>query len=356
MTFFDPNRMDKLSNDQRAQYQEFLKAYPHLQNKMETSRQLNTPLVQAVQRGEVQGQQMPPPDDDAPDLAAIDREQRADDYLRDPSKAKPIAAMNIDSKRASMQSLEQEDKQKEQRMRERLRRQREEEAREDAAERLADDGQEPDAPRPPKASAAAPESKKKPPKFSPVGKRHPVLQKMRQSLGMEEMEKPVSITIQGVKYTMRRLMREDIGHAISLGTARSTDEATLRTLMETAIVAYSVREIDDTPLYDVFDVPFRQMKLSSGQEEPLSTKEREEKGAHFMFGFLVDSPTELTDTLVVFYEQNFPPVSLTDGSTSLALCPVSNCSYKSIVNNDQTRFCPHHGKELRKEGSLPNPS
>jgi hypothetical protein len=303
---------------------------------MDTSRQLNTPLVQAVKAGEV------PSDEEGLDLEGIELKQREIDFA--PVKPKPIGEMRIDGA-TSKQSLDQEAKLKEERQRQKMLRRQAEDEEEIARERYGEE-----APVQKKAASKAP------PKFSPAGKKHPVLQRLRASLGLDDLEHSQSITLQGIKYTCKRLTREEIAKVISIATFHNADEANVRAYMETAIIAYSVKSIDDTEVADVFEVPFHTMKMSTGRDTPLNSKERQDKGAQMFFEFLVNSPTEVTETLVTFYEQNFPPVSMVDGESTLALCPTANCGYKAIIALGAERFCPHHGKPLRSEETLPNPS
>jgi len=329
MTLYDTKKLDKLSPEQKAQYQEFLKAFPHLASKMDTSRQLNTPVAQALKEGK-------PVNDDDLDLHGIEQEQRAAAAM--PVTPKPIGEVRIDNQRASMLSLDQENKIQEERLKQRLLKEQDE-----AAERIRR-GEAPKVP--PKEFS----------KFSPIGKKHPVLQRMRASLGMDELEKSETITVQGISYSLTRLTREDIAKVVSVASLHNADEINVRTYMETAIVAYAVKKIDGMAIADVFEIPYHELKITTGKDTPLREKERQDKGAQMFFEFLVTSPTEMTDTLVTFYEQNFPPVSLVGGESLLALCPEENCNYKAIIAVGSDRYCPHHGKPLRGEDTLPNPS
>lgn len=311
MTFFDARSVERMSPDQRKQYDAFMKAYPHLnmQPKMETSRQLNTPVAQEMQKQA----------EDDFDPTKIEQEQMAPVPPRPP---RPLGEMKVDPTSYISSFAEGSQAQQQQ-----------------------------------EAAQAAISPPKMPPKFSPRGKKHPIVQKMRQSLGLDSLEKPDEIEIAGVMYEMHRLMREDIGKATALASFRSSDEiGNIRANIETAIVAYSVKKIDSVKTEDVFEVPYREMKMRTGTEGPLSPKEREDKGAHLFFEFLIDSPSELTDTLVTFYEQTFPQVTLLEKNRTVALCPEADCQHKSIINELDVRYCPFHGKQLKKEGDLPNPS
>lgn len=145
--------------------------------------------------------------------------------------------------------------------------------------------------------------------------------------------------------------------ATALASARSLDDlSNLRSNIESAIVAFSTRKIDGINTEDAFEVPQVEFSLRTGKDEPLSLVERQGKGSHLMYEFLVDAPTELTETLITFYEQKFPQLSLLDKQRVFALCPVQDCQYKAIINVVDTRYCIYHGKELKKEGDLPNPS
>jgi len=354
MTFFDPRHPERMTADQQKQYNEFLKAYPQLASKMDTSRELNTPLVQAASRGEVQGKPLPTfadgsvnyaelrdDEDDFPNLEAIEAQQKQQPQrFRD----RPLGTMNI-AEEPPEPSLKQ-DAERERHFREKLR-----------AEREA-----PTPPRVPPSRTPPPSFEEPPPppkkkvKFSPVGKRHPVLQRMRESLGMEELERRESIEIQGVTYTMSRLVREEITKSVAMATAKAETDAVLRSHIETAIVAFSVREIDGVETPEVFEVPAHDYSLAKDREAPLTVDERKARGAKLLFDFLTEGPTELTESLLTFYDQNYPPVNLLSADTSLALCPASGCNYRAIIPSKAVRFCPLHGDELRREETLPNPS
>jgi hypothetical protein len=330
-----------MTPEQQAQYQEFLKAYPQLASKMDTSRQMNTPLVEAVKKGEVEGRPLPlnrdgsvnhaaiRDDDEMPDVDAIEAEQKAPRPFRD----RPLGTMQI-SPQEETRSIERADEERDRRLKERMRRERDEEGYEEP-------------PRPPKQKKG---------EFSPVGKRHPVLQRVRQSLGMGELEHSETITLHGINYALRRLTREGIAKAVSLATYKVEDESMLRSYIETAIIAHATATIDGVELTEVFDVPLREYSSAKGREDVLSMEQRRSRAAREMFDLLIDGPSELTDALVVFYEQHFPAMNFLPEGTSLALCPASGCAYKAIVPVSEDRYCPIHGDKLHKEEALPNPS
>lgn len=352
MTFFDPRHPERMTADQQKQYNEFLKAYPQLASKMDTSRELNTPLVQAASRGEVRGKPLPTledgsvdyaelrDDEDFPDLEAIEAQQKSQPQrFRD----KPLGTMQI-AEEPPEPSLKHDEADRERRFREKLR-----------AERESSPPRTP--PRtPPSSFEEPPPPPKKKAKFSPVGKRHPVLQRMRDSLGMEELERREVIEIQGVTYNMSRLVREEITKSVAMATAKAETDAVLRSHIETAIVSFAVREIDGVETAEVFEVPAHDYSLAKDREAPLTVDERKARGAKLLFDFLAEGPTELTESLLTFYDQNYPPVNLLSADTSLALCPASGCSYRAIIPSKAVRFCPYHGDELRREETLPNPS
>lgn len=347
MTFFDPRHPDRMTAEQQKQYNEFLKAYPQLASKMDTSRELNTPLVQAASRGEVQGKPLPTlqdgsvnyaelrDDEDFPDLEAIEAQQKQPQRFHD----RPLGTMQIAEEPAA------KDDDRERRFKDRLR-----------AEREASPPPRVPPRTPPSSFEEPPPPPKKKVKFSPVGKRHPVLQRMRDSLGMEELERREGIEIQGVTYTMSRLVREEITKSVAMATTKAETDAVLRSHIETAIVSFAVREIDGIETAEVFEVPAHDYSLAKDREAPLTVEERKARGAKLLFDFLTEGPTELTESLLTFYDQNYPPVNLLSADTSLALCPASGCSYRAIIPSKAVRFCPYHGDELRREETLPNPS
>jgi hypothetical protein len=70
---------------------------------------------------------------------------------------------------------------------------------------------------------------------------------------------------------------------------------------------------------------------------------------------LKDSPPELADALINYYQQEFPPKNLLAENKITAYCPEANCTYQRILDEEEEGFCPYHGTQLAKESDLPNP-
>lgn len=338
MSYFDLKNMDKMSEEQKAQINEFLKAYPQLQmqDKMETSRQLNTPASQELGKKklslDIDHAQTILVDDDF-DPIGIEQQQR-EEAAQAPKPLRPLGTMKISEQFGEpQQSFESEEQIKYKEQREVQQEQERKDA--DAADlrRRLEEKSEP--------------TRKA---FSAVGKVHPVVARMRQSLGMQDIETTETLKFHGVSYEMKRLMREDLGKASSLASVRTVDDVVnLRSSVETAIVAFSVISIDGVSVADVFEVPFKR-----GSNDVLTSRERKDKGSQLLFEFLISAPSEITDALITFYEQCFPTIPMSD--TVLALCPEAGCEYKALIQPNDTRYCPYHGQALRSESTLPNPS
>lgn len=327
MTFIDSKNLHKLPPEQRKQFEELLKAYPqvNMNSKMETARELNTPAAQELKKSIRPSIQTSVAEDEL-DLATIHEQQETQQA---PNSPNVLGEMRVDPAQSNYQSIRETDK----------------------AEEAYRRRENPAAPAPSKE-----EPKKKTTKFSPIGKKHPVMLKMRQSLGLDDLERPVPVIVSGVEYELHRLNRSDIIKASALASLRSNDDVQLKSNIESALIAYGIKKIDKVPVEDVFEVPYREVKYSTGREEELAPTERQSKGHQLLFEFLIDSPTEITEILVVHYEQNFQPLNLLNDEQTMALCPEANCRHRAITAKDDTRFCPYHGSELKKESQLPNPS
>lgn len=330
MTFIDSKNLHKLPPEQRKQFEELLKAYPqvNMNSKMETARELNTPAAQEMKKSLRPSIQTSIAEDEL-DLSDVHEQQEAQRQASSTSP-KVLGEMRVDPAQSNYQSIRETDKAEEAYRR-----------REDLATPARKTEEEP---------------KKKTTKFSPIGKKHPVMLKMRQSLGLDDLEKAVPVVVSGVEYELHRLNRSDIIKASALASMRSNDDVQLKSNIESALIAYGIKKIDKVPVEDVFEVPYREVKYATGREEELAPPERQSKGHQLLFEFLIDSPTELTEILVVHYEQNFQPLSLLADEQTMALCPEANCRHRAIIAKDDNRFCPYHGSELKKESQLPNPS
>jgi len=327
LSYIDTKNLHKVPEEQRKQFEELLKAYPqiNIKSKMETARELNTPAAQDLKKGIKPPQ--PPVAEDELDLSAIQEQQ---DYQKEYTpKNRALGEMKVDHAHSNYQSIKAEEK---------------------AEEQYQKRHEEPSVP------VAEQTPKKKTTKFSPIGKQHPVMAKMRHSLGLDNLETILPAIVSGVTYELHRLVRSDIIKASALANLKSKDEIELKSNIESALIAYATKKIDGVALEDVLDAPLKELKYSTGKEEALTPAERVDKGHQLFYGFLVDSPTEFTDLLVVHYEQHYQPLSLLADDQQVALCPDANCKHKAIIAKNDKRFCPYHGSELRKEVDLPNPS
>jgi len=326
MAFVKMGDLDKLGPEERKQFENLMTQFPHLRSKIEVSRELNT--------GTPPPQPSPPSYSTTPAIDSSDLPEGLEIDWDQLNAAPSSAATHLGTGRHGGESpynqgsfqQEEEEKQVEQNRR------RQEEQKQERA--------------------PTPEAK---PVFKPEGKIHPVLSKIRTTLGMDGAEKTASIKVGDSTYKMKRLSREEIIKLTGYASMRSVSDAELRGNVEMSLVSFAVQEIDGVPMVNIFDVPLEEYSYVIKKNTAMAPQERRERASQAFFDLLKEAPNELTDTLLQFYEQEFPSLNLLDRNLTQALCPESGCNFKSLIGKEEKRFCPVHGKELFKEGDLPNP-
>ena len=189
--------------------------------------------------------------------------------------------------------------------------------------------------------------------FSPVGKVHPILQKMRVAIGLplSPTEFP-KIELAGCKYSMKQIDRVSIVNALSVASASSASNPALYDgNLEVAIIAYAIMEIDGVPIEVIFDSP---EKADGGRT--LSQDDRHAHAADLLFLELQHSKGGLVDALSTFYQQEFPELSLLGAALEKFVCPVANCLKTRLDAVGAVCYCTAHGAQMVREGDLPNPS
>lgn len=327
----DLNHLERLDPQQRQQIEQLIEQHPYLKSKMETARQLDTgtqPTPAAVP---------PPPPPPPPPMAnAAEARKAAAAEVLDYEALKPDASapytpsappvrptIKVDPKAHSFSRIGEEETAA-----------KEEEEKPKKAEPTLASGQT----------------------FSPDGKEHPVLSKMKVLLGMRSADPdPVRIKIGGVEYGFRQVNREKMVQANTIAMRDSFDDSQYRANIETAILAHAVVEIDRLPKEVVFQIPESETNLL-GEFKTYSISERRARSSEMFYEFLKEAPPELTNTLVSMYDQEFPGVDLLEPGKQFYFCPEAECQYKRVLGNGQKGYCPLHGRELVAEADLPNPS
>lgn len=296
MSLLDINNIDALTPEQRAQFEGLLAQYPHLDSRLKDSRELNTPTKLASD--ELDYSSFLPPQE--PTTAPSQQEKSN------------VPTINIDPKSKFLQQMGVEEH--------------------------------------PEHEEIPPASEKT---FSPIGKIHPILQKMRMALGLplSPTEFP-KIEIAGCQYAMHQIDRVSIVNALSLTSASSASNPALYDgNLEVAILAYAIREIDRVPVEVIFDSPEKTL-----EGRTLSQDERHAHAADLLFLELQHSKGGLIDALSTFYQQEFPELSLLGNSLAKFICPVANCLKTRLDDVGAVCYCTAHGVQMVKEGDLPNPS
>jgi len=331
MSMIDLKNLEKLSPEQRAQFSALLEQFPHLDSKMSTSRELNTPTKLEEEKHFVT----------PPSAAQVNDEVDYTNFTIPQAEGKPnkdlLPKMKINPLESSFSSLEDVEKplppdaQKTKEI---------EEARK--AQRV-------------KAGVASGQPYEVA-SFSDEGKVHPVLHKLRATVGMRSMQKPVVVNVGGCNYSMRPLDRSSLTNATALAMSTTPNSILLETSIENAIIAFSVVAVDNVPLYDVFSIPTHDAPIGDPHPVALTQLQREEKAAEAFYMELLRSPNELVEALGVYYQQEFPPLVLLGADKAKFLCPESNCLQSRIADRDEDCFCPVHGVKMAREDRLPNPS
>jgi hypothetical protein len=191
--------------------------------------------------------------------------------------------------------------------------------------------------------------------FSTEGKEHPILSKMRASLGMVDRADYRTVEIGGIKYTFKRVTREELARVTGFTSFRSSNGEEFATNVETAILAWAIQDIDGVPKEDVFNIGEKETD-TDGKTKYLTSLQKKDKASEEMYRFINSSPNELSQALSAYYEQEFPSVGLLGPNRTFAICPEENCTFKRIVTRGEAGYCTYHGAELVQEGDIPNPS
>lgn len=308
MGVIDLENFDKLPPEMQEQFAELLKQHPHLDSKLKSpAHELNTPTKLA----------------EADDENQIDYSNMSLDDIPQPQTTRP--------KTPTLRFQREYDE--------------EAEAEKVEAEVKKTQQQKKEAPQPQPEYVA---------NFSPVGKQHPVLKKLRASLGMGVYQKPFLAEVGGLVYEMLPLSRDTMTQAVTLAATNSLNDTEFRANQDVAIIAFSVQKIDQVPMVEVFSIADHDIE-AKGTKIPLTMLQRKEKAANLFFHELKDSPPELADALISYYQQEFPPKSLLGENKITAYCPEANCTYQRILEENEDGYCPFHGAQLAKESELPNP-
>ena len=329
MAMLDIKNLDKLTPEQKSQFDALLAQFPHLDSKMETSRELNTPS-----KLEVENQYISPPSQLTEE---IDYSNFTAPPIERQFKKEDLPSLKINPLDASFSSLDREAVKVEQPKL--TQEEQQQQVRQQRIRAAINAGQEPE--------IAG---------FSTEGKTHPVLQKMRATVGLRSVQEPVVVNIGGCKYSMRPLDRGAIANATVLAMTTMTNPMLYETNLENAIIAFSIVAIDGVPLLDVFSIPKEDAPIGADKVVPLTKVQREEKAAEALYTELMHSPNELVEALGVYYQQEFPQLSLLSEGKAKFLCPEPNCLQTRIADYNVDCFCPMHGTKMAREDKLPNPS
>jgi len=324
MSLIDIKNLDRLTSEQRAQFDALLEQFPHLESKMSTSRELNTPTkIENSPAPKVALPQQPSGEEVdyssfmVADSAPVDKAYRKEEMPR----------IQINPEESFLKSFDKEKEVDSQ----------DEEKRRDEVKKAAE------------AAGLAPEIAS----FNPAGKTHPILQKMRATVGMRSVQPPVVVDIGGCKYSMKPLDRLAIVNASTLAVSTTSNPLGYQTNLEVAIISFSVVAIDGVPLYEIFSIP--EEEIVEGKKVIISKMDREERAAKEFYIELLKSPNELIETLGVYYQQEFPSLSLIGKDKAKFMCPVADCLQARIAEITVECFCPVHGEKMAREDQLPNP-
>lgn len=333
MAMIDIKNLDKLTVEQRDQFNNLLTQFPHLESKMNTSRELNTP-TKLEETATIEMDRSAPPtpasrtDEMDYSTFVVPEEKIVPTYRKN-----EMPSIKVNPKESFLKSFEQEKVQTKQ----------EETERRDDMKKAA------------KEAGISPEVAS----FNPEGKTHPVLHKLRASMGLRSVQPPVVVDIGGCRYSLRALDRSSAVNATSLALTTTANKLVYETNLEVAIIAFSITAIDGVPLYDIFAIPSEEMEMTADGKQrmiQISRLEQEERASRDMYLELLKSPNELIETLGVYYQQEFPPLTLLGKDKVRFMCPVADCLQARIAESDSVCFCPVHGEKMASEAGLPNPS
>ena len=331
MAMVDIKNLDKLSAAQRQQFNALLEQFPHLDSKMEMSRELNTPTkLEQDKTNFIQPN------------SRMDEELDYTNFMSSPGDQTPAQSqpkpnqpkLKIDPNGSMFSSLEVPDPDGEtETPQAKDTEAKKEQIRQHRIQSAIKAGQ------PPEIAS-----------FNPEGKIHPILQKLRATVGLRSVQPPVVVNIGGCRYSMRPLDRLAITSATTLALSTTTNPSIYQANLENAVIAYSIVAIDGVPLADVFSIP-----TLDDQSMAIPETKRSDLAAEAFYMEILRSPTELVDALSTHYQQEFPPLSLlTDGKAKF-MCPVGDCLQTRIGESGEVCFCPIHGEKMAQEDRMPNP-
>ena len=330
MTMIDITNLDKLTPEQKNQFTALLDQFPHLGSIMESARELNTPSKMEDTTKYIQ-----PPMEMAEEMDYSSFLPSSDDVKSTPNRDS-IPTMKVNYETSPFRSLEQPEEQK-------PLTKAEEEVRKDQRQKQR------------VQAAVAAGQPLEIAKFSPTGKTHPVLQKLRATVGLRSVREPVVVNLGGCNYSLRPLDRSHITQATMLAATTTSNSLLYQTNLEVAIVAYSVVAIDGVPTVDIFSIPMEEYVPEEERSTPMNELRREEKAAEALYAELLSSPNELVEGLGIYYQQEFPPLNLMGSGKAKFLCPAPQCLQSRITDSDADCFCPVHGEKMAREDQLPNP-
>jgi len=335
MSMIDLKNLDKLNPEQKAQFNALLDQFPHLNSKMETSRELRTPTVLEEEKKFIQP---PLQTTEEVDYSNFSTPAPSAPLPKKPKSEIPQIKIDPNSPSAMFSSFEKEDEKP--KLTEEEVKEIQEEKKQQRIEAAVAAGQ------PPEIA-----------KFSDKGKIHPILQKMRATVGLRSVQDPVIVDLGGCKYSMRPLDRSNIAQATVLAATTTTNTLVYETNLEAAIIAFSVVAIDHVPIVDIFSIPTEELAVEEGKPPVrLTHLQREERAARELYLELLRSPNELVEGLGIYYQQEFPPLSLIGKGKSKFLCPAEDCLQSRIADSDSDCYCPVHGEKMAREDLIPSPS
>ncbi len=316
MSMIDIKNLEHLTPEQKKQYSELLENFPHLNSKMDSSRNLDTPLANEIRASS-----------NSTDEIDYDLYTNINSEINPNKRSVPVDSpeIKIDEKSNFFSSFEPEVAESTNKMKAEVEKKR--------IQSAIKSGQ-------PEAVA----------KFNPEGKVHPILKKMRATLGMRVGHDERTLDLGGCKYSMRVLDRARLTQATVLAISMTSNPDIYESNLETAIVAFSIVSIDKVPTADIFSIPYE-----DSDSKTLTSLQRNERAAHALYIELLSSPNELVENLSIFYQQEFPNLNLLGAGRSRYLCPMPNCLQSRIAEVNGDCFCPVHGEKMAAEDALPNP-
>jgi len=329
----DGNNIDKLTPDQRKMWEQLQSQFPTMRSKMDTSRELNTPTAQEKQAA---APRRPPEPHKAADNGFDYSALQPTAF--EPASREAVPQVKIDERTQNMYSSFTDTDGVTKSVEEERQREEQQKLREERKKHV-DPNESPEA-----------ALQRRVDNFSPEGKVHPILAKLKKSLRMDQPKIPYTVEIEGVTYELEELDRGRFTQARNLAVLHSADDLEYTLNLDVAAVAVFVTRIDGAEVCDVFEVPTEQ------DGAKLSVVKRRELGMQELYDFLKSAPTELTETLHAFHAQQYPKIDLIGVGRTVYYCPKPNCRHSAIGRESEDIFCKNHGDQMVAEGDLPNPS